>query len=92
MKAVNYEQLTQPQRREIREQYVAFQSNKCYHCKGDLSVKPRDIMKRYPINKSLFPNHFLRYPVHLHHDHDSGMTIGAVHAYCNAVLWEYYNE
>lgn len=32
------------------------------------------------------------YPVHLHHDHKTGLTIGAVHAKCNAVLWQYYGE
>ena len=32
------------------------------------------------------------HPIHLHHDHDTDLTIGAVHAYCNAILWEYHNE
>jgi hypothetical protein len=41
---------------------------------------------------SLFPKNFLKWPVHLHHSHDTGMTIGAVHSYCNAVLWQYHNE
>ena len=40
----------------------------------------------------LFPESFFKYPVHLHHSHDTGKTIGAVHAYCNAVLWEYYGQ
>lgn len=31
----------------------------------------------------------LRYPVHLQHNHDTGMTEGAVHARCNAVMWQY---
>ena len=32
---------------------------------------------------------FFKWPVHLHHCHDTGMTTGAVHCYCNAVLWQY---
>jgi len=44
------------------------------------------------IDWDLFPPGFLKNPVHLHHNHDTGMTIGAVHAYCNAVLWQYYGE
>jgi hypothetical protein len=40
----------------------------------------------------LFPELFLKYPVHLHHSHVTGLTIGAVHAYCNAVLWVYHDE
>jgi hypothetical protein len=31
----------------------------------------------------------LKSPIHLQHDHDTGLTEGAVHAYCNAVLWQY---
>jgi len=27
--------------------------------------------------------------MHLHHNHETDMTEGAVHAYCNAVLWQY---
>jgi len=44
------------------------------------------------IKKSLFPRGFFGYPIHLHHSHDTGMTIGAVHAHCNAVLWQYEGE
>ena len=39
--------------------------------------------------KTIFPENFFDHSIHLHHDHDTGMTIGAVHAHCNAVLWEY---
>jgi hypothetical protein len=28
----------------------------------------------------------------LHHCHQTGLTIGAVHAKCNAVLWQYHGE
>jgi len=44
------------------------------------------------INENLFPPKFLNWPVHLHHDHKTGMTVGAVHSHCNAVLWQYHNE
>jgi hypothetical protein len=27
--------------------------------------------------------------IHLQHCHKTNMTEGAVHAYCNAVLWQY---
>ena len=48
-------------------------------------------MRMY-ITNSLFPPNFFKWPVHLHHSHDTGMTIGAVHARCNAVLWQYHGE
>lgn len=44
------------------------------------------------VNMKLFPPNFFKHPVHLHHDHQTGMTIGAVHNHCNAVLWQYYGE
>ena len=37
----------------------------------------------------LFPPNFLKYKVHLQHNHSTGMTEGAVHALCNAVMWQY---
>lgn len=32
---------------------------------------------------------FLQHPIHLQHNHTTGMTEGAVHNYCNAVMWQY---
>lgn len=76
-------------RKKAREQYIKEQNNLCHHCNLPLDSNP---IKSLPINESLFPPNFMKWPVHLHHDHDSGMSIGAVHAYCNAVLWQYYNQ
>lgn len=86
---VNYAELTQQERRDVRNRYVFLQRNLCYHCKTSLAEKPK---MKYKINWSLFPENFLKYPVHLHHCHNTGMTIGAVHSYCNAVLWQYHGE
>lgn len=92
MKPVNYNKLTQQERREVRIQYIEDQKGLCAHCKGSLRESPpREISSKY-INKILFPANFFNWPVHLHHDHDTGMTIGAVHAKCNAVLWQYHGE
>lgn len=89
---VNYDLLTQAQRREIRLLYIEQQKNLCYHCQTSLDGPPAESISCKSINWSLFPKEFLKYPIHLHHSHDTGMTIGAVHAYCNAVLWQYHNE
>lgn len=88
----DYTQLTQPQRREVREAYVQQQDDKCAHCQESLSGKPARSIQRKSVNLDLFPPNFLRWPVHLHHCHDTGMTIGAIHARCNAVLWQYHGE
>jgi hypothetical protein len=76
-------------RKKVRLEYIKRQNNLCCHCNKDINTKPKH---EYPINESLFPPNFFKWPVHLHHDHNTGMTIGAVHAYCNAVLWQHHGE
>lgn len=86
---VNYEVIDQYQRRDVREEYVKIQNGSCWYCNKPLNT-PR--VKHRNINKSLFPKSFFKYPIHLHHDRSSGMTIGAVHNTCNALLWQYHGE
>ena len=87
-----YDKLTSYQRRKVREQYVDEQNGLCWACYGDLKEKPTDVMDRYSVDLRLFPPGFLKYPVHLQHNHDTGLTEGAVHSYCNAVLWQYMDR
>ena len=91
---VNYNNLTATQRREVRKLYSEVQNWKCQHCGNHLMKDPTKEMMGMPIAFSLFPGgkNFLKYPIHLHHDHNTGMTIGAVHARCNAILWQYHGE
>ena len=72
-----------------RRQYAAEQNHMCLYCKLPLSEDPPHDKD---INWDLFPPNFLKYPIHLHHSHKDDLTIGAVHAYCNAVLWQYEGE
>ena len=88
----NYNCLSQGHRKKVREQYIELQDGKCFFCKNSLKGKVSLAVEEKKINKNLFPKGFFDYPVHLHHDHDTGMTLGAVHAICNAVLWQYYGE
>jgi hypothetical protein len=87
---VNYTKLTGQQRRLVREAYIKKQDNLCVYCNTSLHGKPPDCGKK--INWDLFPPNFLNYPIHIQHNHDTDMTEGAVHAYCNAVLWQYHNR
>lgn len=90
---VNYDKLHYTQRRVVRNQYVEEQGGRCYYCDALLTSSPRDdVVNQLEIDRELFPENFFDYPVHLHHDHQTGMTIGAVHNYCNAVLWQYHGE
>lgn len=84
--------MTQPERAQLRGRYVEVQGGKCHHCGGSLSEKPPAEIADKPIDWRRFPPNFTRYPVHLHHNHRTGMTIGAVHSLCNAVLWQYHGE
>lgn len=87
--SVDYTKLTPQERRTVREQYVFDQNGRCYYCKGDLELVPPKEVRDKKIDWRLFPKGFLKWPVHLQHDHETGMTEGAVHSYCNAVMWQY---
>lgn len=89
---VEYSSLSYRERRLVREQYIVEQGGKCHYCGESLDSSPRADVLAKPLNMRLFPENFLKYPVHLHHCHDSDLTIGAVHAYCNGVLWQYEGE
>ncbi len=92
MLPVNYNILSSSKRRAVRNQYVEIQGGLCHHCKCALTGPPSPDVTKKKIRAHLFPSTFFDYPVHLHHDHGTGMTIGAVHNYCNAVLWQHHGE
>lgn len=85
----DYTLLTTKQRKIVREQYVLNQDGLCVFCRKPLELVP---VTTFTIDKSLFPIGFFSNPIHLHHNHKTGMTIGAVHAKCNAILWQYFGE
>jgi len=85
----NYNALNYRERREMREAYIKAQKGMCMYCGEPLSSPPPQRIANKPINWDAFPANFLMHPVHLQHNHATGMTEGAVHAYCNAVMWQY---
>lgn len=89
---MNYNALDQNTRRRVREEYIDRQDGLCSHCGYPLGECPPDRIMEMEINHDLFPTGFFDYPIHLHHCHDTGMTIGAVHNTCNAILWQYHGE
>jgi hypothetical protein len=88
----DYTKLSPYKKRLVREAYIEKQLGKCPHCGGRLNEKPPQEITDLELDMRLFPPNFLKYPIHLHHDHGTGLTIGAVHAYCNGVLFQYYGE
>lgn len=89
---IDYTKLTPKQRKEVREQYIKEQDGECFYCGCSLSESPPKEITDKPINWKLFPPNFLKYPIHLQHSHTTGMTEGAVHSYCNAVMWQYEHK
>jgi hypothetical protein len=87
-----YSKANARERRAVREQYVKQQNNLCMFCNTSLDLQPPKEIKSKKINWKLFPPGFLKNPIHLQHDHSSDLTEGAVHAYCNAVMWQYHRR
>jgi hypothetical protein len=89
---IDYRTASPHMRKLAREEYIMRQHGKCCHCGNDLDDRPAKSARQLTVHRNLFPKGFFDWPVHLHHSHETGMTIGAVHCHCNAVLWEYYGE
>ena len=89
---INYTNTDPQTRKLVREIYVQKQNGLCQHCNLPLTELPVESIRKYPINASLFPKTMFIYPIHLHHSRVTGLTIGAVHAHCNAYLWQYKGE
>ena len=89
---VIYDELKPHEKRLVREAYIENQGGKCYYCKASLKDTPPPDITNKNVTPTLYPRNFFDNPVHLHHSHVNGYTLGAVHAYCNAVLWEHEGE
>lgn len=89
---VVYDKLAPHERRLVREQYIEEQEGLCWWCGTPLIGDPHlHTISKY-INWDLFPSGFKKYPIHLQHDHETGLTEGAVHMKCNAVMWQYHGK
>ena len=89
---IDYDSAHWAVRKQAREQYVKDQDGNCCHCWSKLNGNPDRTVNCMSVKTSLFPKSFFKWPVHLHHDRKTGLTIGAVHSKCNAVLWQYHGE
>jgi hypothetical protein len=87
-----YSNLTKKEKRLVRKKYEELQKGLCYYCKNPLTDAPTEEIQKKNLNMKLFPKNFLEYPLHLHHNHKTDMTIGTVHAKCNGVLWQYHRK
>lgn len=88
----DYNRLSSRMRAIIRVEYAQRQKGFCHYCNAPLDSLPSPEVRAKKVDWRYFPPGFTRSPLHLHHDHKTGMTIGVVHALCNAVLWQYHGE
>jgi len=86
---IKYSQLTPFERKQVREEFIRLQKNKCFYCKKSLLNEPPLKITNMKIDWDNFPDNFLKYPIHLQHNHLTDEVEGAVHSYCNAVMWQY---
>jgi hypothetical protein len=89
---VYYEACSPGLRKRVREEYVRRQGGKCHFCGEPLDGEPIAQVRNRRIYERMFPTGFFKNPIHLHHDHNTGLTKGAVHARCNAYLWQYRGQ
>lgn len=89
---IDYTKASRRDRRFARLEYERLQGGVCPCCDAPLSGPTPEPYASIPIRRELFPKGFFAYPVHLHHDHKTGMTVAAVHAMCNAILWQVHGE
>lgn len=89
---IKYDECDFKTRREARLLYIEQQNGLCWYCKQPLDGKPINKVDKANINMVLFPSKFFEYPIHLHHSRNNGMSLGAVHAKCNAYLWQYNHK
>lgn len=89
---IDYDSSSPSIKRMAREQYEELQGGLCYYCKKPLGGPPSPKVQNTSINEDLFPPNFFKHPIHLHHDHISGQSLGAAHARCNAYMWQINGE
>ncbi len=87
-----YDKLTRYQKAMVKRQYIEEQKGNCWYCNSDLTEPPPEKILKFRVDLKWFPKGFMDNPIHLQHDHNTGLTEGAVHAYCNAVLWQYFGR
>jgi hypothetical protein len=87
-----YDDLSREERALVREEYARRQHGICPLCLQPLLADPPPVVKRLELSRIKWPPEFFKWPQHLHHDHQTGLTIGTYHARCNAVLACYFHE
>ncbi len=82
-------------KRELRDEYTRSFGGRCLYCFEKLDDEPNSFVRDSAddIEWDDSPGRkegFLKNPIHLHHDHETGLTLASIHALCNAHSWHFY--
>ncbi len=90
-----YRDLNSNQRRKLRDEYIEYFNGRCMYCDELLDDEPHEFVRQSADqidwdDLAGGKEGFLKNPVHLHHDHQTGLTLAAIHAMCNAHSWHFH--
>lgn len=69
----------------VKDAYICLQRERCWLCGDNLYELPKYIVDN-PNYMGLCYNQLAEQtPLHLHHNHDTGLTLGVAHAECNII-------
>lgn len=71
---VDYTSLRWYEIKAVRLQYIEQQKGMCHYCGCALDEDAPNHIRDINIYWGLFPDNFLKYPIHLQHNHDTRMT------------------
>jgi len=82
---IKYSSLSGERLSAVKEAYTCLQRERCWLCGNNLWDLPKYIVEN-PKLMGLCGNQLAEHsPLHLHHDHDTGLTLGVTHAECNII-------
>ena len=74
----------------VKEAYICLQRERCWLCGNNLWGLPKYIVENPKLMALCFNKLAEQMPYHLHHDHDTGLTLGVTHAECNIIIGTTY--
>lgn len=69
----------------VKEAYICLQRERCWLCGGNLYELPNHVVDNPNLIGLCSSQLAEQHPLHLHHNHDTGLTLGVAHAECNII-------
>jgi hypothetical protein len=78
-----YSSLSGERKSAVISAYICLQRERCWLCGDSLYELPTFIVENPKLMALSYNELAEEHPHHLHHDHDTGLTLGVTHAECN---------